>query len=174
MNSSNGFPNVDPVSIKAIRGEKRERQAAVDLVKALNDRGIRFFASCAMGRDWDDSSISDRTLSLLGAADIHTAEFFVFTPYPGSVHWDRLERQGRLLDRPWSEFNGCHVVARPMQMSVEEFAGLLVGRGLRVAPIRERIATKGWRFVRRSAGFFLRRSRTVDRFEAQQSEWSGK
>jgi peptidoglycan/xylan/chitin deacetylase (PgdA/CDA1 family)/predicted SAM-dependent methyltransferase len=33
----------------------------------------------------------------------------------------------------------------------ERFAGLLAGRGLPVAPTRERLRTKGWRFARRSA-----------------------
>ena len=45
--------NVDPVSIKALQGEPRERQVLVDLVRAVEDRGARFFASCAIGRDWD-------------------------------------------------------------------------------------------------------------------------
>ena len=90
--------NVDPFSIKALKGEPRERQMLIDLVKAIEDRGIRFFASCALGRDWDDAHISDQILDLFAAANIHTAEFFIFTPYPGSVQWDRLLRQGRILD----------------------------------------------------------------------------
>jgi peptidoglycan/xylan/chitin deacetylase (PgdA/CDA1 family) len=60
------------------------------------------------------------------------------------------------------------------ETGVEEFATLLIGRGLRVAPLRERITTKGWRFVRRSAGFFTQRPRTVDQLEALRNEWSGK
>jgi len=35
--------NVDPVSIRAIKGEARERQMLKDLVRNLEDRGIRFF-----------------------------------------------------------------------------------------------------------------------------------
>ena len=111
--------NVDPYSIKALQGGRRERQMLIDLVKALEDRDIRFFGSCALGRDWDDEGIADRILDLFAAANIHTAEFFVFTPYPGSVHWDRLERQGRIVDRNWAHYNGAHVVFQPLAMSVE-------------------------------------------------------
>lgn len=112
--------NVDPVSIRALRGEKAERHALVDLVKMLEDRGIRFFGSCALGRDWDDTSIADRILDLFGEAGIHTSEFFLFTPYPGTPHWERLERQGRIIDRIWRHYNGAHVVARPLEMTPEQ------------------------------------------------------
>jgi 3-oxoacyl-[acyl-carrier-protein] synthase II len=112
--------NVEPVSIKALQGGARERQILIDLVKATEDRGIRFFASVAIGRDWDDTGMVDRMLDLLTAADIHTAEFFIFTPFPGSPHWDRMVRQGRILDFNWSHYNGANVVARPQKMTPEQ------------------------------------------------------
>ncbi len=40
---------------------------------------------------------------------------------------------------------------------VEDFGALLDGRGLRAAPVRERIVTKGWRFARRSTGLLKKR-----------------
>lgn len=112
--------NVDPVSIRALQGDARERQKLVDLVRQLEDRGIRFFGSCGIGRDWDDTSITDRVLDLFQAAGIHTAEFFIFTPYPGSVHWDRLQRQNRIFDHNWSHYNGAHVVARPLNLTPDQ------------------------------------------------------
>jgi len=115
--------NVDPVSIRALRGEKKERQILVDLVKGLNDRDIRFFGSCAIGRDWDDADTADRILDLYAEADIHTAEFFVYTPYPGTQLWGRLESQGRILDRNWSHYNGAHVVSRPLNMTPDQLQG---------------------------------------------------
>jgi 3-oxoacyl-[acyl-carrier-protein] synthase II len=111
--------NVDPVSIKALQGEARERQVLVDLVRAIEDRGARFFASCAIGRDWDGPDIGERVLDLFDAAGIRTAEFFLFTPYPGTPLWERLERQGRIIDRTWSHYNGAHVVTRPLDMTPE-------------------------------------------------------
>jgi len=112
--------NVEPVSIKALQGAARERQLLADLVKATQDRGIRFFASVAMGRDWDDLGFVDRALDLLAAANIHTAEFFIFTPFPGSPHWDRMLGQKRIFDFQWSHYNGSHVVARPQKMTPEQ------------------------------------------------------
>ena len=118
--------NVDPVSIKALQGSKPERQALKDLIKAMEDRNIRFFASCGLGRDWDDVSIADRILDLFAEAGIHTSEFFAFTPYPGSVAWERLERQDRIFDRHWGHYNGAHVVARPLNMTSDQLREQLV------------------------------------------------
>lgn len=112
--------NVDPFSIKALQGDKLEQQRIIDLVKMLEDRDIRFFGSCALGRDWDDQSIADRVLELFYKAGIHTSEFFIFTPYPGSAHWDRLNRQNRIIDTTWKNYNGAHVVFKPTNMSEQQ------------------------------------------------------
>jgi 3-oxoacyl-[acyl-carrier-protein] synthase II len=112
--------NVDPISIRALTGGAKEQQVLFDLVKKLKDRDINFFASCALGRDWDEKGVGDRIAGLFDKADIHTSEFFVFTPYPGSVHWDRLESQKRIVDKNWTHYNGAHVVFEPMNMTREE------------------------------------------------------
>lgn len=112
--------NVDPKSIRAIGGDKDAIQEVVDLVQRLEDRGIRFFASFGMGRDWDGPGLADSILELCHKAKIRTAEFFIFTPYPGSSGWARFERQGRILHRRWNEYNGAHVVSRPLGMEPDE------------------------------------------------------
>lgn len=119
--------NVDPVSIRALAGEAKERQMLFDLVKKLGNHDIRFFGSCAVGRDWDGPGIGDRVVDLFDKANIHTSEFFLFTPYPGSVHWDRLERQNRIVDRNWSHYNGAHVVFEPLNMTRDELYREFIG-----------------------------------------------
>ncbi|MFW5959514.1 MAG: beta-ketoacyl synthase N-terminal-like domain-containing protein [Chitinivibrionales bacterium] len=115
--------NVDPVSIKALQGDKRSVETIVELVKSIEGRGIRFFGSCALGRDWDDNSIADRILDLYDKAGIKTSEFFIFTPYPGSPQWGRMERQNRIIDKDWRHYNGAHVVCKPERMSSDELYG---------------------------------------------------
>jgi radical SAM superfamily enzyme YgiQ (UPF0313 family) len=118
--------NVDPKSIRALGGDTALRQELVDLVAKLEDRDIRFFASFGVGRDWDGPELADSILELCEQAGIRTAEFFLFTPYPGSVHWERLERQGRLLHTDWRQYNGAHVVFRPLNMAPEDLYAMFV------------------------------------------------
>lgn len=47
-------------------------------------------------------------------------------------------------------------IAVTADTDMERFAGLLVGRGLAIAPARERVRTKGWRLARRSAALLKR------------------
>ena len=118
--------NVDPVSIKALQGGKKEQQILCDLVKNIENRGIRFFGSFAIGRDWDDTTIAERILELSDKANIRTSEFFLFTPYPGTKHWERLLSQGRIFDRNWSHYNGAHIVAHHPTMSDDELYGQFI------------------------------------------------
>jgi len=118
--------NVDPISIKAIQGSQKEQQMLCDLVKQIEGRGMAFFGSFAIGRDWDDTTIADRIIELSDKANIRTSEFFLFTPYPGTVHWDRLERQGRIFDRNWSHYNGAHIVAHHPTLSDDELYGQFI------------------------------------------------
>ena len=95
-------------------------QEAVDLVRRVEDRGMRFFASFGMGRDWDGPGLKDSILEFCQKANIRTAEFFLFTPYPGSPQFERLKKQGRILHHRWNEYNGAHVVWRPLGMKPDE------------------------------------------------------
>jgi len=74
--------NVDPLSIRALMGGEREQQQLVDLVRCSRTATSIFFASCALGREWDEKAYSGRTIDLFSKADIHTAEFFNFHPVP--------------------------------------------------------------------------------------------
>jgi radical SAM superfamily enzyme YgiQ (UPF0313 family) len=118
--------NVDPKSIRALGGDEDTRAELFDLVAKLEDRGIRFFASFGIGRDWDGPELADSILDICRRAKIRTAEFFVFTPFPGSVHWDRLQRQGRILHRDWRRYNGAHVVHKPLNLEPDQLYEMYV------------------------------------------------
>ena len=111
--------NVDPKSIRALNGDSAAQTELSDLIKKLEDRDIRFFASFGLGRDWDGEGMPERILSLAEKANVQTSEFFLFTPFPGSSQWYRLERQGRLIHRDWQKYNGAHVVWTPMGTTPE-------------------------------------------------------
>ena len=120
----------DPVSRKALApgASRRAWGRAIDGLARVRDAGIQVFGSFGLGGDEQDAGVFDRILALSRAADLDLAEFFVVTPYPGTPLWERVVAEGRLLGRPWREFNGAHVVHRPAGMSAREledgFAGI--------------------------------------------------
>ena len=112
--------NVDPISMRALRGgEPEAEQKVIDLAARIRDLGMEFYASYGIGRDWDDEGIGDRILQLSHRAEIRTAEFFIFAPFPGTPQFRRMKSQDRLLHQTWELYNGANVVFKPQQMSAE-------------------------------------------------------
>jgi hypothetical protein len=50
---------------------------------------------------------------------IETATFHILTPYPGTVTFQQMEAQGRILHRDWDLYDTRHVVFRPARLRAE-------------------------------------------------------
>ena len=88
-------------------------------VKILQQAGIGIFGTFAFGFDTDDEGIFERTVDFALGADLILADFAILTPYPKSPLHTRLLREGRIIDRDWNHYNGCHVVFEPKRMTAE-------------------------------------------------------
>ena len=93
---------------------------AVDTVKTIQDHGLEVYASFSVGHDTQDRSVFDRVMQICSDGDVQVAEFAMATPYPGTRAWRRLGKEGRLLGRPWQEFNDANVVFQPNHMTPDE------------------------------------------------------
>jgi radical SAM superfamily enzyme YgiQ (UPF0313 family) len=90
---------------------------AVETVKMIQDNGLEVYGSFSIGHDTEDESVGDRVLEICEQGAIEVAEFAVATPYPGTRAWKSLSEQGRMLDRPWKDFNDANVVFQPAHMT---------------------------------------------------------
>jgi radical SAM superfamily enzyme YgiQ (UPF0313 family) len=86
----------------------------------LHDHGILVQACFVFGFDTDDASVFEETADYIVNARFDLPQISIYTPFPGTPVFDRLEREGRILTRNWSLYNGQNVVFRPLRMSVEE------------------------------------------------------
>ncbi|MBI5210193.1 MAG: cobalamin B12-binding domain-containing protein [Elusimicrobia bacterium] len=110
----------DPASRAFYAGDEAAREAAAALVRLIEGRGMRFFASFGLGYDGFGPEQFDRVLEWCGQSGVRLAEFFVATPYPGTPFWKRLEASGRLdLPADWRLYNGSRAVFRPERLSRE-------------------------------------------------------
>ena len=91
-------------------------------IKIIQDSGIMFHASVIFGFDEDDESIFERTLEFLTKHRIVSVTFNILTPYPGTEIFKRFEKQGRLLNRNWEDYNHNTVVFKPKNMTPEQLA----------------------------------------------------
>jgi radical SAM superfamily enzyme YgiQ (UPF0313 family) len=99
---------------------KIEWQAAIDLVRMVEDSGIHFFGSFGIGFDIQDKDAADRILQFTEDARIDLAEFYIPTPFPGTKFGNQIALENRLLHRNYSLWNHANVVFKPKLFSEQE------------------------------------------------------
>jgi len=110
----------DPLSEALYRGDARATQKSIDLVRRIEDHGIRYFGAFGVGFDNDDPGVFDRILEFCEKAGIVTSEFFIATLFPNTPMWHQLKAENRLLHTRWGEYNCAHVVHKPAQMTEQQ------------------------------------------------------
>jgi radical SAM superfamily enzyme YgiQ (UPF0313 family) len=111
----------DPFSKMFFEKSRRMWDKAVDLVKQLEDRGIRFFGSFGIGFDFQKEDQFDYILEFCEKANVKTAEFFIATPFPNTPFWNQIQEEDRFI-KPfnWKKFNCANVVFQPKHTSAQQ------------------------------------------------------
>jgi radical SAM superfamily enzyme YgiQ (UPF0313 family) len=110
----------DPITRSAFgTGDAEAMGKAVDAIKRCKDNDIEPYTSLLVGNDTDDEGVFDRMLEFTEKANVPKTEFAIFTPYPGTPAWFKMESENRIIDRTWKHYNDANVVFRPKQMSPE-------------------------------------------------------
>ena len=114
-----GFESINNTSLAGVakdnQFEKYER-----LATEIHRRGIMVNASMVFGLDGDGPDVFARTLNWLVQNKIETLTSHIFTPYPGTELYRRMEKEGRIINYELSNYNTSHVVFQPKGMTPEE------------------------------------------------------
>jgi radical SAM superfamily enzyme YgiQ (UPF0313 family) len=100
-------------SFNRVRDYKRKLQV-------LHDNGISVTAGIVFGFDEDTPDIFDISVEAAQEIALDAASVGVLIPYPGTPVYERLNREGRIVTRDWSLYDGEHVVFRPRRMTPEQ------------------------------------------------------
>lgn len=88
-------------------------------IKRFHDNGIMLNVGIIFGFDNDDESVFEKTVSFLEKNKAGLVLFNILTPLPGTKFYRKLEKEGRIIDRDWSHYDGKHVVFEPNLMTRE-------------------------------------------------------
>ncbi len=111
----------DPFSTRFYARHPGIWERTIDLVKQLEDRGIRFFGSFGLGFDCMFEDQFDLILEFCEKAKIKTAEFFIATPFPNTPFWDQIKKEKRfILPRNWKKYNCANVVFKPKHTTEQQ------------------------------------------------------
>ncbi len=112
-----GFESADGDTLRGIRKGFNDAVPYRRLMAAMHARGISVQGCFIFGLDGDTPEVFDRTTALVQDLRIDIPRYAIYTPYPGTEAFERLEREGRLLHRDWSRYDTRHAVFQPSGMS---------------------------------------------------------
>lgn len=115
-----GFESTRPETLHAANKTRNLGKRYAEVVDTLHDHGILVQACFVFGFDTDGVDVFRESAEYLVKAKFDLPQISIYTPFPGTPVFERLERAGRILTRDWSRYNGQSVVFRPARMSPEE------------------------------------------------------
>ena len=114
-----GFETLDAENLRAQCKPQNLRRDYGEAIRRLHGLGVMVNGSFVFGMDGDDESVFDRTVEWAVGQGIETATFHILTPYPGTVTFQQMEAEGRVLHRDWDLYDTRHVVFRPARLGAE-------------------------------------------------------
>ncbi len=115
-----GFESVHPDSIHNVHKVQNDVTKYEDAIRKIHDHGIMINASFVFGLDCDTKETFKHTLDFIVRNRIETVTSHIMTPYPGTVLYDRMKEEERILTDDLSLYNTAHVVFEPKNMTKEE------------------------------------------------------
>ena len=115
-----GLESVNEDSLRDVHKGQNSLDRAERAVYNIHQRGMMVNASFVFGLDGDTPDTFRRTLDWIIRHRIETVTSHIMTPYPGTVLYDRLKAEGRILTDDLSLYNTANVVFQPKHMTPEE------------------------------------------------------
>ena len=112
-----GLESVDPAVLKKMgKGFNRPDRYA-QVVERLHAKNIALQGCFVFGNDGESEATFELTVKFAVDAGVDLPRFAISTPFPGTALYKRLEKEGRLLHKDWSKYDGQHCVFQPSNMS---------------------------------------------------------
>lgn len=115
-----GFETISTAALGVIRKKFNDPESYASTIEALHQRGVSIQGCFVFGGDEDTAETFARTADFILETKIDLPRFAIVTPFPATPLHQRLAREGRILTRDWSLYDGQHVVFQPKRMSVAE------------------------------------------------------
>jgi radical SAM superfamily enzyme YgiQ (UPF0313 family) len=115
-----GFESISEASL----GEAHKAQNKIGFyekaIKKIHQFGIAIEGAFIFGFDHDDKSVFKKTVKFIEKVKLDAIQFAILTPLPGTRLHEKLEKEGRIIDRNWSNYDLAHAVFQPKLMTPEE------------------------------------------------------
>ena len=115
-----GFESLSQDSLNIVNKEFNRADYYKEAVNKFHSHKMGVFAAFVLGFDNDKKDIFGKTIQFLKEADIDALQLTILTPFPGTSLFKKMDKEKRIFDKNWENYNLGHVVFYPKNMSPEE------------------------------------------------------
>jgi radical SAM superfamily enzyme YgiQ (UPF0313 family) len=127
-----GLESISYESLLSVHKHHNLKSDYKELVKKTHDHGFLAGGSLVLGFDADTKESVKKTVEFAKDCDIDVCIFFPLTPYPGTMLFDKLNREGRILTYDWERYDILEVIFQPKHFSPTELLGLVLDANIEV------------------------------------------
>jgi len=117
-----GLESPNPESLALGRKTYCDPKDYIPLLGRIQAARIGTWGSFLFGFDCDTVESLHETVRFARRARLGITCYPILTPYPGTPLFDDYDRQGRILTRDWSKYNGATAVFQPKRMTPQQLA----------------------------------------------------
>lgn len=114
-----GFESFSQQTLDKAGKKSNKVEEYFQAVKNIHENGMAVVGSFMFGFDTDTLDVFDETLKMIKELKIDVVDFCILTPFPGTPIYNRFLKEGRILTKDWSKYNG-NVVFKPKNMTPEQ------------------------------------------------------
>ena len=114
-----GFETTNPQSLESVNKGWNTPDTYGKAIDTIRGHGIDVSAELVVGFDHDDETVFQRMYDFIMDHRISIPRIHIITPVPGTPLYDRLDAEGRILDRDFEEYSGSSVVYQPKNIDPE-------------------------------------------------------
>jgi len=114
-----GIESFGKESLQEAHKSQNKAELYRERVETMHRYGIAVMAGFIAGFDHDSPETIVDMAHRLEAIGVDVPFLSILTPYKGTPLYDKLEAEGRLLERGWQFYNGYNVAFEPKQMRPE-------------------------------------------------------
>lgn len=115
-----GFESISTENLRAMHKNVNQRYDYYEAVKKIQSYGILVHSSFIVGYDFDSPASFSELIDFIQESNLLMPLINILTPFPGTMLFNRLEKEGRIRHKDWSQYDTKHVVFLPSRMSPDE------------------------------------------------------
>jgi radical SAM superfamily enzyme YgiQ (UPF0313 family) len=112
-----GFESISRQTLRNVHKFQNSPDKYKELVEKIQSYGILVFGLFMFGFDGEDPSVFEETANFNIDANFDACAYSIMTPYPGTITWYEMMKDGRVTNFDWDMYDQGNIVFDPIGMT---------------------------------------------------------